>query len=295
MRTYAITHPEQHDEIWQIIKNAFINVISNIYTPYCVEPIISFINTSIDPDLPAIILRTHLLPLYRHERLNIYSTSLTNLIVKIIDDSMPDQLDSVEFLIKHFPYQCGRKQFLFITAINSIINIIFDLDLNQISQKLILFLGATLKTPNIKLIEASARILLKPCMTSLLFKNTNLSIENLNEPLNFLSSEFWDSSIRSICKKALTTLVNISYEVKKNGPVSNSVNTSRLPVMSKKCQGEVIEKKDNKTENSELVAKWALVARCASKKDESIDLTKSLLHIHQRNILQVSRKNSLKL
>lgn len=284
VKTYTSIHSEQLNEIWHILKNALINVLSNIYTPYCVDPILCLISSLINQSSVDTILRTHLLPLYCHEQLCLYSKPLTDLVFKIVDNNVWDQVDAINFLISHFPHQCGQKQFLFITAINSILDILFDSELNEIAPKLISFLKYTIRLPNAKLVESSIKLLLKPTMTSILFRNASLAIDLLYEPLKSISSTFWDSGIKAISKKALTTLVNISYEVKKNGPVSNSVNTSRLPMMNNNSSCQHIIATEKKSDNSELVAKWALVARSASRKDESIDLTKSLLHI-QVNLL----------
>lgn len=290
LKNYLLIHPDQLDKVWVMIKNALINVISNIYTPYCVDPIISFISSTFRSNQILSIIDTHLLPLYRHELLYLYSKKLTDLIIQVLEKKVLEQVDAIEFLIHHFPHQCGQKQFLFISSISSICGIAKGSDLIHIGNKLILFLGLVIKLPNLKLVESALKLILTPAITSIIFKKAKLAMDSLYETLNWSSSNHWDSNIKVLSKKVLTTLTKINAEVQKKGSISNSTNSSRYPfaINNEVCQQ--IPNDAMETDNKELVAKWALIARCASKKNDSIDLTDSLLHI-QSNLLNENKSS----
>lgn len=284
IKCYYSIHPNQLDEIWGMIKNALCNVISQIYTPYCVEPILIFISGSVRPDYLIKIFHTHLLPLFRLNQLYLYSNRLSELIFKIAEKSMILQTDAIEFLIKYFPYQCGQKQFLFISALHLIFDEISGNDLGDIASKLINFLKITIRSSNNKLAESAVKLLLSPTMSYILLKNISISAQPLYDSLNWSSLNHWGSSVKNACKKALAILGNINSEVQKKKDqlperaLSSRVDYSKSNLPCKPIQDDSKSSGNNK----ELISKWALIARNASKMDNSIDLTKSLLLIQEK-------------
>lgn len=109
-------------------------------------------------------------------------------------------------------------------------------------------------------------------MTSVLFSNSELAIDYLQSPLKQSSVYHWDRSVKC-CGKALTTLTNIGYEVQQKSKTSRAEGSplKNVDIPSKNQYKHI--------DNSELVSKWAQVARCTARRDSSIDLTNSLLHI----------------
>lgn len=286
LKNYAETHPEQLENLYELLKSALVNVGTDIYTPYCVEPVLTFLKMMVRKDYIYQIIYTHLLPLYRHEKLYLYSSKLSNLITSIISNKPVDQINYLKYLLNHFPLQCGQKQLLFVYAINSLFNIIGKRELNQVSTKIILFFASAFRSPNSKLVESSLKIFLKPVMTSILFSNAAFAMDNLLEPLKWTSTYHWDKSIKILSSRAYTTLSNIKYEVQSN----SSSKTSRDPINEISLKNSPKETK--KLDNSDLVSKWALIARSAAKKYNSIDLTNSLLEI-QSKLLNEGMNNGL--
>lgn len=279
LKNYTKVHPDQFEEIWKQLESALINVRYDIYTSYCVEPIISYINYLYLSNIIKIhqsyfiqILYTHLLPLFRHERLSLYFNKLSSLINKIIENNFQDQLKVIQYLIKHFPYQCGQKQPIYVSALTSIIKTMKGQKLNPIASKLFIFIAMALKSPNSKLAESALTLLMKPNMKPIMFSNYELALENLYEPLKWSSSYYWEKTVKEQSQSALTTLLNMKLEIQK----SNAMQDFILTLDSPDSQLNSDSKKHN---NKELAKTWATFSRMAAKRYRSFDLTKSLLDI----------------
>lgn len=80
---YVSAHMNQKEGIYRLLQTELANVLCGIYAPYCVKPVLSFLKMIVRKEHLASILYTHLLPLYCHEKLYLYSNKLTNLVVKI--------------------------------------------------------------------------------------------------------------------------------------------------------------------------------------------------------------------
>lgn len=168
---YVSACKNQKEGIYRLLETALANVLCGVCAPYCVEPVLSFLKMIVRKEHLASILYTHLLPLYCHEKLYLYSNKLTNLVVKIIENRQTDHLKCVEYFVNHFPLQCGSKQCLFVYALNSIFNTMIRHELDKLATKLIPFFAYAVSSPNSKLAEPSLKLLLKPVMTSVLFSN----------------------------------------------------------------------------------------------------------------------------
>lgn len=276
LKNYTKVHPEDFEVILKQLKTALTNVRYDIYTPYCIDPIISYIaimfmaspqSCVIDHLLK--VLYTHLLPLFRHERLSLYYSKLINLITSIVDNSPINQLNVIQYIIKHFPYQCGHKQPLFVSALCSIIKTMKGNQLNPIALKLFIFIAMAVKSPNSKLAESALTLLAKPNMKSIIFSNYNLAMDYLYEPLKWSSSIHWDRCIQDQCQSALMALLNAKVEVQKSNAMSDFLQSSEQP----------IQQETKKMDNKELIKTWASFSRTASRRYQSFDLTKSLIDI----------------
>lgn len=273
-----MSNSDQFNQIWNLVKNGIINVENDIYTPYCIDPLISYITQlflSNGTNIYIQILYTHLLPLYKHEQLFQYFTKLNSLIKELVANRSDDQLKVVQYLIKFFPHQNGSKQPLFATAITGFIQMMNYDDLNSISSDLFNFFALTVTSPNTKLAEVVSSIFMRQEMKMVICSNYELAIKTLYEPLKWASSFYWDKSIREQYHSALSTLMNAEMEFQANNAMSDFILSSELPT------DKSGSKKDgcNKYDNKELTSIWATISRTAAKKDSSIDLTKSLFNI----------------
>ena len=194
LKDYVKVHPNQFDDIWKQIKSALTNVRYDIYTVFCVEPIISYITNTLLANTTQIrdnyvrkILCTHLLPLFDNEKLSYYFPKLSNLITQVVDGNLTDQVNVIKYLIGHFPVQCGQKQPLFISALISITNSMKGEELCPIAKKLFVFIAMSLSSPNSKLAEYALSFLLKPNMRPIIYSNYELAMETLYGPLKWSS------------------------------------------------------------------------------------------------------------
>lgn len=276
LKNYTKVHPEDFEEILKQIGTALTNVRYDIYTPYCIDPIISYMAIMFMAcSQPVIkshlnnILYTHLLPLFRHERLSLYYCKLNNLITSIVDNSHKDQLNVIIYLIKHFPYQCGQKQPLFVSSLISIIKTMKGHHLNPIALKLFIFIAMAVKSPNSKLAESALTLLSKPNMKPIILSNYNLAMDYLYEPLRWSSNFHWDRSIKDQSQSAIMTLLNAKVEVQKNNAMCDFLQSSE----------QQIQDENKKLDDKELIKIWAGFSRTAARRYKTFDLTQSLIDI----------------
>lgn len=116
LKNYTKSHQDQINDIWTELKNALTNVRYDIYTINCVDPIITYMINQIQSNAisfvekyPLKILKSHLLPLFKNENLPIYFTKLSSIIIKIIDQNYIEKLNTIQYLLQHFPIQYGKK------------------------------------------------------------------------------------------------------------------------------------------------------------------------------------------
>lgn len=283
LKNYTKVHTDQFDEIWKLVKNALTSSRCGIYSPFCVDPIVSYLTIILmSNSVPNInnlisqILPTHLLPLFDHSQLSIYFPKLSNLIIQIIDNNFNEQLNVIQYLFKHFPIQCGQKQPLFFTQLSLIIQNIQYQQLNEIATKILNFIEMAIKSPNHRLAELALLLLMKPNMKPIIFSNYELAMDILYEPLKWASSFYWEKSIKNQSGIFLSTLMNAKLEFIKSKSLDNFIIDSQsLEDSSEK----VVQNATKKVDVKDLAKTWASVFRVAAKKDNSIDLTRSLYNV----------------
>lgn len=282
LKNYTKSHSDQFNDIWKIIKSALINVRYKIYTPYCIDPLISYITQHFFTSSASIyleILYTHLLPLFKHEQLFQYFTKLINFIVDLVENNPTDQIKVVQYLVRYFPHQNGSKQPLFVSALIEIIQMMNFEDLNSISTKLFHFVALTVSSLNTKLTEIVLNLLTKQNMKLIICSNYEFAMQTLYEPLKWCSSFYWDKSVREQNRSALSTLMNAKMEFQKNSAMADFILSSELPTESAHSARNNNDVGCNKYDNKELAGIWGSISRTASKKDNSVDLTKSLYNV----------------
>lgn len=285
LKNYSKTHPNHFDDIFHFLKSALTNARYDIYTPYCLDPIISYMMilyfesvSSYRQNYFSSILHTHLLPLFDHEYLSVYYNKLSNLVIQIIDNDYDEQINVILFLIKHFPYQCGSKQPLFVSTINSIIDSISWKPMNPIAEKLFSIIANGVKSPNSKLAESDLLLLMKQNMKPIILSNYEMAMDILYEPLKWSSAFYWNKFVKDQSSNALSTLISANLEFQRNKSMSDFLLGSELPTAS---SNPVLNSKSSlKKDISELASTWASIFRVAARNDRSIDLTKSLLKIN---------------
>lgn len=295
LKNYTKVHPNQFNDIWIQIKNALTNVRCGIYTSNCVEPIVTYISIQLLSNTASFcsnylisILYSHLLPLFDNSDLSIYFNKLSALIIQIIEKNYDDQLKVIEYLLKHFPIQCGQKQPLFVSFLMSITSTMSSDQLNPISKKIFAFIAMSIRLPNSKLAESALSFLLKPNLKPIIFSNYENAMNILNDPLKLASSTYWEKSIKDQSATALSMLINAKLEFKQNIALSEFISSSDL---SDNLQDS------GKIDTKDLAKTWGLLARTASRRDREIDLTKSLYNIQiefkkEEKNLELSSQNT---
>ena len=284
LKNYEKTHQQQIESIWNFLISALINVRYDIYTPFCVDPIISFMTILFFESLSSHheyyftkILHTHILPLFDREELSVYYIKLSNFVIQIIDNDTDEQLNVILFLIHHFPYRCGNKQPLFVSTINTIIEMIHWERLNSIAEKLFIFIAMAVKSPNKKLAESALLLLMKANMKHIITSSYKIAMDVLYEPLKWSSAFYWNKFVKDQSSTCLSSLISANLEFQHNKSLSDFLLCSDLPT----AQSEHLfnGKKSVKRDSKELLSIWASISRMAAKFDRSIDLTKSLYKI----------------
>lgn len=283
LKNYEKVNQKKFNEILHYLKNALINVRYDIYTPYCVDPIISYLTILFFENLNrqnyfTQILYTHLLPLFDREELSIYYNKLSQFIIQIVDNDFDEQLKVILFLIKHFPYQCGNKQPLFVSSIISIIEMMQFDNISMIAEKLFVFVSMGVKSPNSKLAESVLLLLMKANMRPIIISNYELAMDILYEPLKWSSAFYWNKIVKDQSSNALNTLISANLQFQHNKSMSDFVLGIELPT-TESCTNSLLNKKCSKRDVKELASIWASISRMAAKTDRSIDLTKSLYKI----------------
>lgn len=280
LQNYTKVHLNQFSNIWKQIKCALTNVRYDIYTFYCVEPIITYISSQLLSNSSSFrsnylmkILYTHLLPLFDNQNLSNYFNKLSSLIIQIIDNNYDEQLKVIQYLLKHFPIQCGQKQPLFVSMLISITSTMSSDQLNPIANKIFAFIAMSIQLPNSKLAESALSFLMKPNLKPIIYSNYEGAMEILHEPLKSASSYYWEQSIKDQSAVTLSTLTNAKLEFKQSIALSDFMSTSQL--IDK-------QQESNKVENKDLAKTWGLLARTAARRDSTIDLTKSLFQIQKQ-------------
>ena len=284
LKNYEKTHKKKFDTIWHFLKTALTNVRYDIYTPYCVEPIISYMTILFFENISTEyskyfteILYTHLLPLFDKELLTIYYQKLSHFIQKIVDNDYEEQINVILFLIRHFPYMCGNKQPLFVSSIISIVEMMQWEQLSMIAEKIFVFVAMGVKSPNSKLAESVLNLLMKNNMKPIIFSNYEHAMDILYEPLKWTSAFYWNKFVKEQSSNALNTLISANVQFQKNKSVSDFLLCSELPTES--CNGSLFVKKNCKRDAKEMMSIWASISRAAARNHRSIDLTKSLYKI----------------
>lgn len=295
LKNYTKVHPNQFNDIWIQIKNALTNVRCGIYTSNCVEPIVTYMSIQLLSNTASFctkyllsILYSHLLPLFDNSDLSMYFNKLSTLIIQIIEKNYDDQLKVIEYLLKHFPIQCGQKQPLFVSFLMSITSTMSSDQLNPIAKKIFAFIAMSIRLPNSKLAESALSFLLKPNLKPIIFSNYENAINILNDPLKLASSTYWEKSIKDQSAAALSMLINAKLEFKQNIALSEFMSSSDL---SDNLQDS------SKIDTKDLAKTWGLLARTASRRDREIDLTKSLYNIQiefkkEEKNLELSSQNT---
>lgn len=85
LQNYSKVKRDQFDEIWKEIKNALVNVRYNIYTFYCVEPLISFMTSFQSSNLFCTnyfmkVLCSHVLPLFDNQNLPVFFQQIVSIV-----------------------------------------------------------------------------------------------------------------------------------------------------------------------------------------------------------------------
>lgn len=290
LKNYTKVHYDQISEIFKLLKTAITNVMGDIYTPYCVDPIISFITQiflSNGTKFCTQMLYTYLLPLFKHHYLFHYFTKLINLIIEIVKDKPSDQINVIQYIIKHFPRQNGSKQPLFLSAMIEIIQMMNYDNLNSISYQLINFIASNLNSPNSKLTETVLSLLMKQNMRPIICSNYEFAMMTLYEHLKYTSSFYWERNVKEQSKSALSMLMNANLQFQANKMMSDFILASELPTDSlAACEMKI----HGKIDSQEVALTWGLISRSAAKKDSTIDLTKTLMNIQ----FQFNRGNNKK-
>lgn len=264
LKNYTAVHPEQFDTIWKYVKNVLTNVRFGIYTPFCINPIISYINIifkSNNCDYLNQILFSHLLPLFCNENLFLFSDNLTNLILRIIFDSYEIHVSVIKYLIKHFPYRSSQKQPLFMTALFSIIKITDTKYLNKYLNTLFKFIGTVLKSPNRNLTELVLQLITDSILQPIILSNNELFMKWLYDPLKWTSSFYWNQSIRNKSQNTLIIFENVQTN---SNPISNN---------------NILDQTTQSQNNDLLAKKWSALSRIAAKNNSSIDLKELIFNI----------------
>lgn len=277
LKNYTKVHYDQLNEIWTQLKCALSNVRYNIYSYYCIEPIITYMSSQLLSNTNSFcskylssILYSHLLPLFDGQYLSVYFNKLSHLIIQIIEKNYDDKPKVIQYLLKHFPIQCGQKQPLFVSALTSITNTMDFVQLNRIACKIFAFIAMPIKLPNSKLAESALNFLIKPNFKPIIFLNYEDAMNILNEPLKLASTTYWEKSIKDLSSTALLMLTKAKLEFKNNISLSDFVHDSKFS-----NSHHEIKINDNK----KMAIAWGMLARTAAKRDRTIDLTKSLINI----------------
>lgn len=280
LKNYTKVHTEHFDEIWKKMKNVLTDVRFDIYSPYCVDPVVSYIMILLNSNIISNsieyaiqIFESHLLPLFFHKNLPLFFDNLTNLILRIVDDRPNDQLKAIEYLIKHFPYFCSKKQTLFINALSSIFKSMKENDLSGIAQRFFVFISMTIKSPNSKLSESVLKLLQKNHIRPIILSNYELVTIIVFPSLKWASSNHWDKSIQMQSQNVLINLMNMKFELIHNIAVNDLLHQSKLIVDSSETS---IAKLNSHKNGQELAKTWAILSRTASRKDKSINLSQTL-------------------
>lgn len=273
VKNYTKVHPNQLIDIFKLLKNALTNVRYDIYTPFCVDPIISCMSIVFltNKKLLTDIIFTHLLPLFRHERLSLYFEKLSDIINRLINNSIDDQINVIQYLIKHFPHNCGQKQPLFTTAIIYITNSMISRNLNPIAEILFSFISMCIRSPNSKLTESALALLMKKNLRPIIVSNYDVAVAILHEPLKWSSSLYWDKRIRDQSKAALSLLSNARFDKLRKNDWRRTLNPSDIKVLYSK-----------KITNQQLVLTWSSFSLMAAKYDRNFDLQNTIIRIKKQ-------------
>lgn len=264
MKNYIKVHPEQNEEIWKLLKCAILNVRYDIYTPYCLEPIFSYLINIFFSNKKSIsqILYTHLLPLFRLERLSLYFSKLVALIDFIIEGNITEQYNVIQYLVKHFPYQCGHKQPLFVSALAIFTKSMTSSKLNIIARQLFIFIAMAIKSPNSRLAENALTLLMKKNMRPVILSNYDYAFRILYEPVKWCAGFYWDQAVRGQSQDVLSLLMNAKFD---NQNTISSYQESNFNFFETK-----------KRNDYELAQVWATLSRITARRDRSFNLTQSL-------------------
>lgn len=267
IKNYTKVHPDQYDEIWKHLKSALNNARYDIYTSFCINPIISCITIIFLSNKTKVIeiLYTHLLPLFRHERLYIYYDKLIDLVNRLINNNIIHQLNVIQYLIKHFPYQCGKKQPLFSATLITITSSMLSRQLNPIATKLFTFIAMCIQSPNSKLAESGLSFFMKKSMRPIIGSNFDFAISILYDPLNWASSYYWDKHVREQSRIALSLLTNARFDNVRKNDWRKTLNPSDVKTLYSK-----------NASNKDIARTWAFFSRIAARSDRNFDLNKFL-------------------
>ncbi|KAK8880624.1 hypothetical protein M9Y10_003307 [Tritrichomonas musculus] len=269
LKNYTKVHQDQFEEIWKKVKNAISEVLNGVYSAFCIEPLISYItiifyskSSNYSIDYLEEVFYTHLLPLFRLEKLCYFFDNLLNLIVHITNKNIKKMSSTIQFLVRHFPHQNGSKQSLFVSAMTSIVVATKRKELDQIPTVLFDFLALGIKSYNYKLVEGSLNLLFKSNMRPFIYSNLEQAMDTICEPLKWTANCYWEQSIQDQCHNALLMLSNIKIEFMQNCVTKNAEIKSKPRKVQKS--------------NKELAQTWASLARVAFKRYKSINLTDNL-------------------
>lgn len=279
LENYTRAHSDQFNDIWKLIKCALINVKCNIYTPYCIDPIISYLTKFYIPKhIKSLskILCSHFLPLFKDENLSIYFNKLINFIVQIVENNSEDQLIVIHYLIDHFPHRCGKKQPLFVSALIPIIKLMDVKHLNTISKKLFIFIAMAIRSPNSKLAESAIFLLMSQNMRPVINSNYEIISSIVYDSVKWSSKFYWDKFVKDQSKSALLILANAKYDFQNNKVFAN-IHQTVQPQIEYLGELNSINSKKIRSEQSSKV--WESLIKIAEKRYKTPNLSKSILKI----------------
>ena len=267
---YLSTHPNDFDLIWNYITVAISNVLSEIYTPFCIQPILVYlitINTNQRSKVKGYlkkILYSHLIPLFHLTNLSLYSTFLTTLVVKIIEDDENEFVNVVNYLMKTFPRQDGVKQSFYFNSISKILRKLTAEEFIPLGDSLTSFIANCIYSPNNKLVEEALNLFIGKYVSPRVLYNPKLVASKLQQPVAWAARFHWSKTIREEAQTALSIIKRCDYNASKN--LMKDINQTLVHSTNE--------------ENNKLIKSWAMISRAAARRDKRIDLTQKLQNLH---------------
>lgn len=272
LKAYLTLRPGDTNELIEAMRHALVNVQERAYTAFAVVPILSVLQgidwSTISPEITYDLVVRTILPLVTHPHLKTFHSAMKSLFSMMLKDRYDLQKIVIERMIAQWPRTCADKQPPYLAVLLQTLKVTGPQVFNQIGPKIFAFLGSLVESQHYKVALVALQLWTAP-EAPFIHENKKLAWKYFLSPVTLVAKEHWNKSVKTLAANVLTALKRCSAQK----PMSLSRTARNALLTSSFSEGQP-------DENTALQG-WAMIARWASKRDSSIDLTAVLNEAHQ--------------